>query len=349
VAQAFARAPLRDREHEAAHGTSANFNPRQHGESSRVSADVPPIPPSYARQVVPRPVNGLSPNQVTKESSMDVRRFLRLCGVAAVLLVVVTVAAFGTGAAATALAPVSVRPSFTVRVDDRRISAPARMPAGYVDIHIVTSGKVHHHLAFWHLNRGVTAKRFIRVLKAPNGDPFKLSTAIGGNGPTLAGRLDTTMRLVPGTVVVADIVEGPTTRFARFRVSGPAASTRPPTALGTIVNRSYRFFVPPRFGRPGLYRFTNPDSAAHDGAIFRLIKGKTATDLVRWMRRGGKGQPPVDFDRPLGGPGVIGAHWTSWFRVQKLSPGRCVIGCFLPDPGGALHAADGMVAGFAVH
>ena len=90
------------------------------------------------------------------------------------------------------------------------------MPAGYVDIHIVTSGKAHHHLAFWHLNKGVTAKRFIRVMKRPNGDPFQVSKAIGGNGPMLAGRLDTTMRLLQGTVVVADIVEGPTTRFAKL-------------------------------------------------------------------------------------------------------------------------------------
>ena len=223
------------------------------------------------------------------------------------------------------------------------------MPAGYVDIHIVTSGKAHHHLAFWHLNKGVTAKRFIRVMKRPNGDPFKVSKAIGGNGPMLAGRLDTTMRLLQGTVVVADIVEGPTTRFASFRVSGPAVSTQPPAAVGTIVNRSYRFVMPPRFGRPGVYRFTNPDSVAHDGAIFPLVKGKTAADVVRWMRHGGKGLAPAIFARPLGGPGVIGAHWTSWFRLRKLPPGRYVLGCFLPDPGGALHAADGMVAGFAVH
>src|SRR5262245_25209928 len=75
-------------------------------------------------------------------------------------------AAFGGGGAmgvgARSSAP---RPSVTIRVDDHRIAAPARIPAGYVDIHIVTSGKVHHHLAFWHLNSGVTPKRFIRVLK----------------------------------------------------------------------------------------------------------------------------------------------------------------------------------------
>jgi hypothetical protein len=68
-------------------------------------------------------------------------------------LAVATLAAFGSGASARVLAPASARPSITVRIDDHRITAPTRMPAGYVDIHIVTSGKVHHHLAFWHLNR----------------------------------------------------------------------------------------------------------------------------------------------------------------------------------------------------
>ena len=262
---------------------------------------------------------------------------------------VATLAALEAGASATVLPSASARPSITVRVDDHRITAPTRMPAGYVDIHIVTSGKVHHHLAFWHLNRGVTAKRFIRVLKRPNGDPFKLGTAIGGNGPMLAGRLDTAMRLVPGRVVVADIVEGPTTRFASFQVVGAPVSTQPPAAVGTIVNRSYRFVLPAHFGRPGVYRFTNPDPVAHDGAIFPLVKGKHAADLVRWLQGGGKGRPPVVFSRPLGGPGVIGAHWTSWFRLPKLAPGRYVLGCFLPAKDGMLHAAMGMVAEFKVH
>ena len=267
-------------------------------------------------------------------------------------MLAVTVAALavsGGRAAATAQAPSSSQPSITIRVDDRRITAPTQMPAGYVAVHIVTSGTVHHHLAFWHLNQGVTAASFVRVLKQPNGDPFKLGTAIGGNGPMLPGRLDTTMRLVPGTVVFADIVEGPTTRIANFRVRGPAVSTQPPAAIGTIVNRGYRFVLPPRFGRPGVYRFANPDSVAHDGVIYRLVGRKTARDLVGWMQRGGKGRPPVDFTRPLGGPGVIGAHWTSWFRLRALPPGRYVLACFLPDLGGRLHAADGMAAGFVVH
>jgi hypothetical protein len=241
----------------------------------------------------------------------------------------------------------SARPSITVRVNDSRITSPPRMPAGYVDIHIATSGKVHHHLAFWHLNPGVTLKLFTGALDSPKG-PFKLGTAIGGNGPMLAGRLDTTMLFLPGTVVVADIIDGPTTRIASFQIAGPPVSSQPPAAVGTIVNRSFRFVLPVGFGRQGVYRFTNSDPVAHDGVIYPLLKGKTAADLIRWFRGGGKGRPPVVFTRPLGGPGVIGAHWTSWFTLPKLAPGRYVLGCFLPDDRGVLHAAMGMVAGFEV-
>jgi hypothetical protein len=241
------------------------------------------------------------------------------------------------------------RPSVTVHVDDTRIAAPARVPAGNVDVHIITSGKVQHHLAFWHLNRGVTLTRFVRETKLANGDPFKLGSAVGGNAPMLAGRLDTTMRLVPGRVVVADIVDGPTTRFANFAVVGPARSTKPPKAVGTITNRKYRFDLPAHFGRPGVYRFTNRDPVAHDGVIFPLVKGQTAAGLVRWLRGDGKGRPPVVFERPLGGPGVIGVHSTSWFTLPKLPAGRYVFACFLPDPGSNVpHAAAGMVAGFSV-
>jgi hypothetical protein len=222
------------------------------------------------------------------------------------------------------------------------------MPAGYVDIHIVTSGKVHHHLAFWRLNPGVDVKRFTRALNSPKG-PFALGQAVGGNAPMLAGRLDITMRLLPGTFVFADIVDGPTTRIASFKVAGRPASTRPPRAVGTIVNRSFRFVLPAHFGQPGVYRFTNIDPVAHDGVIYPLRKGKTAADLVRWFQAGGNGRPPpVVFERPLGGPGVTGAHWTSWFTLPKLAPGRYVLGCFLPDDRGVPHAAMGMVAGFEV-
>jgi hypothetical protein len=257
------------------------------------------------------------------------------------LLVVIVAAALAAAGSAT-----SARPTVTVKVDDSRITAPKRWPAGYVDVHIVTAGKVHHHLAFWHLNPGVTVKRFLSALNS--GGPFDVGTAVGGNGPMLAGHLDVTMHLVPGTVVFADIVDGPTTRIASFHVAAAPVSTDPPRALGTIDNRGFRFELPARFGRPGVYRFTNSDPVAHDGAIFRLRKGQTAAELVRWFRAGGKGRPPADFSRPLGGPGVIGAHWTSWFTLPRLAAGHYILGCFLPDDRGMLHAAMGMVAGFEV-
>jgi hypothetical protein len=54
------------------------------------------------------------------------------------LVVIVAVALVVAGSAA------SARPTVTVRVDDSRIRSPSRWPAGYVDVHIVTAGKVHH-------------------------------------------------------------------------------------------------------------------------------------------------------------------------------------------------------------
>jgi hypothetical protein len=46
---------------------------------------------------------------------------------------------------------------------------------------------------------------------------------------------------------------------------------------------------------------------------------------------------------------VIGARWTSWFTLPRITPGRYILGCFLPDDHGMLHVAMGMVAGFEVH
>jgi hypothetical protein len=92
----------------------------------------------------------------------------------------------------------------------------------------------------------------------------------------------------------------------------------------------------------------NRDPVTHDGVIYPLLKGKSAADLVSWFRGGQKGRPPADFAKPLGGPGVIGAHWTSWFALPRLAPGHYVLGCFLPDDSGMLHVAMGMAAGFEV-
>jgi hypothetical protein len=117
----------------------------------------------------------------------------------------------------------------------------------------------------------------------------------------LVGRTEVTMHLLSGTVVCADIVDGPPTRTATFQVSGPRVSTDPPAALGTIDNRGFRFVLPAHFGRPGVYRFTNSDPVAHDGAIFRLRNGQSAAGLVRWLRGGGKGRPPAVFARPMSG------------------------------------------------
>jgi hypothetical protein len=240
----------------------------------------------------------------------------------------------------------SARPSITVRVDDRHIAAPVRMPAGYVDIHIIAAGKIRHHLSFWHLNTGVSMKRFMTALNSPSG-PFKVATAVGGNAPMLPGRIDITLRLTPGAFVLADIVDGPT-HVTSFHVAGPPVSTRAPAAAGTAVNRGFRFTLPAHFGRSGVYRFTNRDPVAHDGVIYSLRDGKSAGDLVRWLRAGGKGVAPVDFTRPLGGPGPIAGNWTSWFVQPRLPRGRYVLSCFLPDDHGVPHAALGMVAGFEV-
>jgi hypothetical protein len=146
---------------------------------------------------------------------------------ASLFIVIVAVALCAAGSAT------SARPSVTVRVDEGRITAPSVWPAGYVDVHIVTAGKVHHHLAFWHLNAGVTVRHFLRALNSPRG-PFELGTAVGGDGPMPAGHLEVSMRLIPGTVVFADIVDGPTTRTASFQVAGAPVSTRPRSGRSSI-------------------------------------------------------------------------------------------------------------------
>src|SRR6266542_2522405 len=88
------------------------------------------------------------------------------------LIVIAAVALVGARSAT------SARPTVTVRVDDSRITAPSPWPAGYVDVHIITAGKAHHHLASWHLNPVGMLIRSKASLHPPE-VACQLATAVG--------------------------------------------------------------------------------------------------------------------------------------------------------------------------
>jgi hypothetical protein len=237
----------------------------------------------------------------------------------------------------------------TARIDDRTVHFSPALHAGFVQLHIVSTGSTPHHLLFWQLHRGVSFKQFDRVDASQSGNPFKLATVIGGNGPLVPGHsMDIWIHVAEGRVAIDDIRSGGVTGFHRdlaIRRSGQNAAQ--PKALGTVAAvPGDRFRLPPGFGRPGVWKFANQDRDTHDGSIGRLAPGKTVADLISCAKQGENGPPPLS--AADGGFGALGGHAHAWFTIGHLPPGHYAVVCFIPGPNGIPHVAMGMAAGFTV-
>jgi hypothetical protein len=243
--------------------------------------------------------------------------------------------------------PVTAAASLSViRVTDSAIQLPAGgLKAGIDELRIVGSGTRLHHLVFWRLHAGVSYAQFDRVFASPNGALARLVTAAGGNGQVdPGGATDLYLDLAQGRYAITDLTDGPTNEV---RVTiGPARSKiRPPRSVGTIrAVAGDRFRLPPGFGRPGVYTFRNEDDELHEASLVRMKPGKTAPDLVRFLKGGGKGAYPVAAE--LGGFGALGGHLHGWMVLPALPHGAYALVCFIPDEHGVPHVAMGMIAGF---
>jgi len=239
--------------------------------------------------------------------------------------------------------------SITARIDDRTVHFSPALHAGFVRLHIVSTGSTPHHLLIWQLHPSVSFKQFDRVDASQSGNPFKLATVIGGNGPLVPGHsMDIWIHVAKGRVAIDDIRSGGVTGFHRdltVRRSGQNAAQ--PTALGTVAAvPGDRFRLPRGFGRPGVWRFANRDNETHEATVGRLAPGKTVADLISWAKQGKNGPPPLSGS--AGGFGALGGHAHAWFTIGHLAPGHYALVCFIPGPDGMPHVAMGMAAGFTV-
>jgi hypothetical protein len=239
--------------------------------------------------------------------------------------------------------------AITARIDDQTVSFSPALRAGFVQLHIVSTGSSPHHLLFWQLHRGVSFKQFDNVDASQNGNPFKLATVIGGNGPLAPGHtMDIWIHIAKGRVAIDDVRSGGASGFHRdLAISRAAQDATQPKALGTLAAvPGDRFRLPPGFGRPGVWKFANQDGGTHDGTIAQLAPGKTVADLISWAKHGETGPPPLS--GADGGFGALGGHSQAWFTIGHLARGNYAIVCFIPGPNGAPHVAMGMAAGFTV-
>ncbi len=237
----------------------------------------------------------------------------------------------------------------TARIDDRTVHFSPALHAGFVQLHIVSTGNTPHHLLFWQLHRRVSFKQFDRVDASQNGNPFPLATLVGGNGQLAPGHtMDIWIHVAQGRIAIDDIPGGP---GPGFHLDVPTHSSgqnaKQPKTLGTVAAvHGDHYRLPPGFGRPGVWKFANRDNTPQEAMIIGLAAGKTAADVVSWVQHGKKGPPPIS--GADGGFGALGGHSHAWFTIGRLPPGHYAVVSFIPGPSGVPQVAMGMAAGFTV-
>lgn len=282
-------------------------------------------------------------------NSMEVLEMKRLATAACGLVITIGLGILAAGGLASAGAGAGGTGLITARIDERTVHFSPALRAGFVQLHLVSTGVEPHHLLFWQLHHGVSFKRFDRIDASQNGNPFKHAKLVGGNGQLAPGQsMDIWIHVAKGRIAIDDIPAGHGPGFhldVPIRSSGQNA--RQPKALGTVAalpGDHYR--LPPGFGRPGVWKFTNQDNTPQEAMIIGLAPGKTAADVVSWVKHGKKGPPPIS--GADGGFGALGGHAHAWFTIGHLAPGHYAVVSFIPGPNGVPQVAMGMAAGFTV-
>lgn len=255
-------------------------------------------------------------------------------------------------------------------VDSYRLSTHW-LHAGLVRIVLKNIGTEPHQAQLIRLHKGVSAKDYIdSLIKTHGATAVTLGDATGGANVVDPGGSQTTWsNLRAGNYVVLcfqSAGDHGAPHFAlgmtaTFTVSGWARWARPPGHVqGTISAYTIEppagssampimgFHMPKVIDEDGLYIFRNTaKSDTHELSLLPLAPGKTAADVVAWVRSGGIGTPPVLGD--AGGAGALKPGTMEWLRMSNLKPGQYVAVCFVPDDKtGIPHVAMGMAQQFTV-
>jgi hypothetical protein len=279
---------------------------------------------------------------------MEVLEMRRLTGAACGLVITIGLGVLAAGGVAGTGAGGGAS-LITARIDERTVHFSPALHSGFVQLHIVSTGVAPHHLLFWQLHGGVSFNQFDRVDASQSGNPFKLATVIGGNGPLVPGHtMDIWIHIAKGRVAIDDIRSGGVTGFHRdLAIDRSGQNATQPKALGTVAAvAGDRFRLPPGFGRPGIWEFANQDKETHDVTIAQLAPGKTVADLIFWAKHGQHGPPPLR--GADGGFGALGGNSHAWFTIGHLPPGNYAVACFISGANGIPDVAMGMAAGFTV-
>lgn len=225
--------------------------------------------------------------------------------------------------------------------------APDTVSAGLTTIAMVNQGKEVHHAVVMRIDSGKTLAD-VQTSMMGNGIPSWISFPGGPSGIVPGDSSNNTEVLTPGNYVLICFENSPDGKphFAhgmiRSLVVRPAGPALPlPNGDVTITTRDYGFDVsPPLTAGTHTVRMVNAGPQLHEVAVFRLLPGKTLTQVKGWLNGGMKGAPPMT---PMGGNAGTSVGLLSNFTAT-FTPGSYILLCSVPDAkDGKPHGMHGMV------
>ena len=225
-------------------------------------------------------------------------------------------------------------PSVTVVATDYALQLPDTLPAGPTMFRLVSRGKEFHHLWIARLEQGRTMDDLLAALRSGGPLPAWVREVGGPNAPAPGAESNATVVLSAGSYVVACLIPSsdgvPHLMKGMVRPLTVAPAARPaasPVADVTMTLHDYGYTLSaPLAAGHRIIEVRNAGPQGHEVELVRLAPGKTAADVLAWLRDE-QGPPPGE---PLGGVSPLAPGSVAWFDADLVA-GQYALICFLPD------------------
>jgi uncharacterized cupredoxin-like copper-binding protein len=226
-------------------------------------------------------------------------------------------------------------PVVSIVAREYAFDAPDSIEGGPTTIRLVSRGKEQHFVQLVRIASPHTITEFRRTLAAPVETPWV--TSVGGVGTIQPGGVAmTTIDLAPGLYALLcdmedahgtpHMMEGMLRSMTVLEKHNAAVM---PTADVVLALSDYAFTLPtPLTAGAHVVEVRNEGAQAHMALLWRLHRGKSASDVIHWMDTpSDTGPPPVTL---LGGTPDL-AVGRKVQLVLHLDPGNYVLICLVDD------------------
>jgi hypothetical protein len=234
----------------------------------------------------------------------------------------------------------------TVSARDFAYMMSDTIQSGMTTFRLINDGTTLHHLVVARLDSGKTMADLAAALKKAGPMPLWLTMIGGPNAPDPKSESNATLDVAPGSYALICLVDiGGVPHFAKGMIKAltvvPAsgATAAAPIADDSIALSDYAFtLAKPLTAGHHTFRVVNTATQLHELELIKLAPGKTAKDVVAWIKSP-KGPPPAS------GVGGItpAANGAAVYFTADITPGNYLLMCFLPDAkDGKPHVEHGM-------